>query len=103
MDSESRRKIEDTVLDILRKTNLEEMTEFKVREVTSERLGIDLSDTEHKSFVRSVIERFLLSAPEPEVNAREELMETNVQEEQGTRSKKEVNEDGHRVICKVKP
>ncbi|KAL6290502.1 hypothetical protein ACE6H2_008012 [Prunus campanulata] len=101
MDSESRRKIEDTVLGILRRTNLEEMTEFKVRELTSEQLGIDFSDTEHKSFVRSVIERFLLSAPEPEVNAREELMETNVQEEQGTRSKKEVNEDGHRVICKL--
>lgn len=103
MDFDARRKIEETVLCILKKTNLEEMTEFKVREMTSEQLGIELSDTEHKSFVRSVIESFLLSATEPEGNAVQEPMETNVREEQGARLKKEASEDGGRLICKVKP
>ncbi|XP_068316148.1 retrovirus-related Pol polyprotein from transposon TNT 1-94 [Pyrus communis] len=101
MDSDTRRKIEETVLCILKKTNLEEMTEFKVREMTSEQLGIELSDTEYKSFVRSVIESFLMSATEPEGNAEQEPMETNVREEQGARLKKEASEDGGRLICKL--
>lgn len=97
MDSESRRKIEGTVLDILRKTSLDEMTEFKVRVAASERLGIDLSDIDHKSFVRGVVENFLLSAAAPESEP------PDVREEQDTRLKKEANEDGERVICKVEP
>lgn len=95
MDSESRRKIEETVLDILRKANLDEMTEFKVRVAAAERLGIDLSDMDHKSFVRGVVENFLLSTAAPESEP------PDVREEQDTRLKKEANEYGERVICKL--
>ncbi|XP_050385932.1 uncharacterized protein LOC126802358 [Argentina anserina] len=89
MEPESRRKIEETVVDILRNTSLDEMTEFKVRAAASERLGVDLSDLDRKSFVRGVVESFLISAAE------------SVGEETEARLKKAANEDGERVICKL--
>lgn len=114
MDPETRRKIEETVLDILRKANVEEMTEFEVRLAASKRLGIDLLETERKGLVRSVVENFLLSTMEDEgegggegkqadSNVREETKEVvqEEEEEQETRLKKEVNGGGDRVVCKV--
>lgn len=61
MEAETRRKVEEMVLDILKKSNIKEATEFTIRVAASERLGIDLSDTASKHFVRSVVESFLLS------------------------------------------
>lgn len=98
MEPESRRKIEETVVDILRNTSLDEMTEFKVRAAASERLGIDLSDVERKSFVRGVVESFLISTAEA---AAADTEPPGVGEEKEARLKKEANEDGERFICKV--
>ncbi|KAL6131099.1 hypothetical protein ACLB2K_069477 [Fragaria x ananassa] len=92
MEPESCRKIEETVVDILRSTSLDEMSEFKVRAAASERLGIDLSDVERKSFVRGVVESFLISTAEA---AAPESEPPGVGEE------KEANEDGERFICKL--
>ncbi|KAL6124037.1 hypothetical protein ACLB2K_076553 [Fragaria x ananassa] len=88
----------ETVVDILRNTSLDEMTEFKVRAAASERLGIDLSDVERKSFVRGVVESFLISTAEA---AAAETDPPGVGEEKEARLKKEVNEDGERFICKL--
>jgi hypothetical protein len=112
MDPETRRKIEETVLDVLRKANVEEMTEFEVRLAASKRLGIDLLETERKGLVRSVVENFLLSTMEDEEgggereeadsNLHEETKEVvQEEEEQDTRLKKEVTDGGDRVVCKV--
>ncbi|KAJ7951313.1 RNA polymerase II transcriptional coactivator KELP-like protein [Quillaja saponaria] len=107
MEPEILRKIEQTVVDILMKSNMEEMTEFMVRVMASERLGIDLSDSEHKGFVRSVVESYLLGNVEEE--GKEKVGEPNVQEQtrqavqedKEPRPKKEMNEDGDRVICQL--
>lgn len=113
MDPETRRKIEETVLDILRKANVEEMTEFEVRLAASKRLGIGLLETERKGLVRRVVENFLLSTMEDEEgggerkeadsNLHEETKEVvqEEEEEQDTRLKKEVTDGGDRVVCKV--
>ncbi|KAK2419403.1 transcriptional coactivator p15 (PC4) family protein (KELP) [Trifolium repens] len=61
MEAETRRKVEDMVLDILQKSDIQETTEFTIRVAASERLGIDLSGPETKRFVRTIIETYLLS------------------------------------------
>ncbi|XP_058740659.1 uncharacterized protein LOC131612934 isoform X2 [Vicia villosa] len=61
MEAETQRKVKDMVLDILTKSNIEETTEFIVRVAASERLGIDLSDSHSKLFVRNIIESYLIS------------------------------------------
>ncbi|KAA8516185.1 hypothetical protein F0562_019364 [Nyssa sinensis] len=93
------KKIEGTVIEILKDADLEEATEFKVRNMAAERLGIDLSDMDHKRLVRSVIECFLLSL---EDKVQEETKE--VVQEQETRPNvdaKDVHDVGGRVICKL--
>ncbi|XP_075647017.1 retrovirus-related Pol polyprotein from transposon TNT 1-94 [Castanea sativa] len=61
MDEEEREKIEKTVVDILRNSNLDHITEFKLRLQASKRLGIDLFENDlRKAFVRTVLENFLL-------------------------------------------
>ncbi|PON36485.1 RNA polymerase II transcriptional coactivator KELP [Parasponia andersonii] len=83
MEAERARKIEETVVEILKKTNLEEATEFKVRVAASELLGIDLSErAEYKTLVRSTVDKFLVS------------------EEQLVLEKRN-NEGGDRFICKL--
>ena len=97
------------MIDILKNSNIEEMTEFMVRFTASERLGIDLSDSEHKQFVRSVVESYLLVLAEEDGN--EKAPESSVpeetrmvaQEEQEEKPKKDVKEDNaDRIICQVK-
>lgn len=90
MDFDTHKKIEETVLDILKNENLEEITVFKVLITASERLGIDLSNSEHKSFVRSVVDKFLLSsAAEAKDVVHEEQPELKLKDE-------------YRLTCKVR-
>ncbi|CAK8537134.1 unnamed protein product [Lathyrus sativus] len=65
MDPETRRKVEEMVLDILRKANIEEATEFTVRLAASERLGIDLSDSPSRVDYLSEPSSTLTSSPSP--------------------------------------
>ncbi|KAF7844103.1 RNA polymerase II transcriptional coactivator KELP [Senna tora] len=106
MESETRRKIADTVTNILKNSNIEETTEFTIRLAASERLGIDLSDSEHRQFVRSVVESYLLAIAEEEDGkdkesepSAPEVTREAVQEEQEVKPTKEVTEDSDRVIC----
>ncbi|KAI4355245.1 hypothetical protein L6164_004038 [Bauhinia variegata] len=109
MESETRRKIEETVTDILKNSNIEEVTEFMVRVAASERLGIDLSDSEHKQFVRKVVESYLLALAEEDENQRENPSELNVpedgrevmQEVQEVKLKRELKDDTDRIICQL--
>ena len=54
------------MLKILKNTNMEEMIEFKVRVMASEKLGIDLSSIDCKKFIKGIVESFLLAAAEDE-------------------------------------
>ncbi|KAI9073224.1 hypothetical protein K1719_044833 [Acacia pycnantha] len=108
MESETRRKIEETVLDVLKNSNIDEATEFTVRLAASERLGMDLSASEHKLLVRGIVESYLLAIAEQEygrVPASEPSapQETRVvvQCEQEAKPNKEVTEDSEHIICQL--
>ncbi|KAL2893266.1 RNA polymerase II transcriptional coactivator KELP [Bienertia sinuspersici] len=64
MDAEISDKIQITVTDILKSSDLNTTTEEQVRELAAQKLGIDLSDLPHKVLVRQVVESFLLSTAE---------------------------------------
>ncbi|OIW13587.1 hypothetical protein TanjilG_25686 [Lupinus angustifolius] len=64
MEEELRSKIETTVLEIVKQSNMEDTTEFTIRVAASHRLGIDLSLPERKQLVRTVIESYLVSVAE---------------------------------------
>lgn len=122
MEPETRRRIEKTVLEILKSADMDEMTEFKVRKLASDKLGINLSAPDYKRFVRQVVETFLQSTeepgrepePEPEPDRKkanteaaereptEEEEEEEVEEDRGKSSGvKEYDDDGDLIICRL--
>lgn len=98
METVNEGRIRQTVMEVLKNSDMEEMTEFKVRVEASERLGIDLSDANHKRFIRGVVESFLLSTTESTDNRIEPDLEV---EEQRAQIGKRINDDGDSIICKV--
>ncbi|XP_072966823.1 RNA polymerase II transcriptional coactivator KELP-like [Typha angustifolia] len=118
MDTEMQRRIEATVVEILKEADMEAATEYKVRTMAAEKLGIDLSLPERKRFVRGVVESFLLSRTNEEVERREEQPQGNEREEEekeeeeeeeeeeentkgGRGRKKEYDDDGDLIICRL--
>lgn len=99
MEEESKAKIEETVREILKESDMTEMTEFKVRNLASERLGIDLSDKSHKAFVRGIVKSFL-----EEVESKQQQQQDKEEEEEEERAKegnKEFDDDGDLIICRL--
>ncbi|KAL6839835.1 hypothetical protein ACP4OV_029645 [Aristida adscensionis] len=72
MDERTKQKVKDTVLEILRSSDMESVTEYKVRSAAADRLGIDLSVPDRKLFVRGVVESYLRSLPSQEDEGEEE-------------------------------
>ncbi|XP_059318819.1 RNA polymerase II transcriptional coactivator KELP [Lycium ferocissimum] len=98
MDSETSNKISETVLEILKSCNLDEVTELKIRKMASEKLGLDLSDPTRKKFVRQVVEKFL-AEEQAKVEATEEVVE---EEEEGKKKgDKEYDDDGDLIVCRL--
>ncbi|KAH7841227.1 hypothetical protein Vadar_027326 [Vaccinium darrowii] len=114
MEPEIQSKIEETVLQILKTSNMDETTEYKIRQKASEELGLDLSPPDRKKFVRKVVEAYLTGLKdEPEVDegkneaaeGEEEEEEEEDEEGQGKRKRgggaKEYDDNGDLIICKL--
>ncbi|XP_020597022.1 RNA polymerase II transcriptional coactivator KELP-like, partial [Phalaenopsis equestris] len=119
MDHETHRSIEEAVLEILRNANMEEMTEYKVRTLAADRLGIDLSPPDRKRFVRSIVESFLTSHKEdpsdsaetpledqqqvedPAADEEEEEAEEEEDDRRRRRGPKEYDDEGDLIVCRL--
>ncbi|MCD7450900.1 hypothetical protein HAX54_008960 [Datura stramonium] len=109
MDSETSKRIEETVLEILKSSNLDEVSELKVRKMASEKLGLDLSDSSGKKCVRQVVEKFLAEEQAKlEANADENKEEEGEEEEDENGEKKssgggdkEYDDEGNLIICRL--
>jgi len=88
MDEATKKKVEAAVLEILRGSDMESVTEYKVRKAAADRLGIDLSIPDRKLFVRGVVEEYLRSL--------------SSQEEEGKGGgKREYDDQGDLILCRV--
>ncbi|XP_051137617.1 RNA polymerase II transcriptional coactivator KELP-like [Andrographis paniculata] len=108
MDVETRNKIEDTVLEILKNANMDEATEFKIRKSASEKLGMDLSEPSRKKFVKQVVESYLAAKQneaEEDQKAEEEVGEEEEEEEEEDDNRKgdgkEYDDEGGLIICRL--
>ncbi|KAF8379722.1 hypothetical protein HHK36_029169 [Tetracentron sinense] len=105
MEPETERKVKETVIEILKNADMDEMTESQVRNMAAEKLRIDLSGSDPKRFVRRVVESFLKEKEEVEVAAAEEEIKEEEEEEEETKSSisaKEFDGDGDLIICRSK-
>ncbi|KAJ3694968.1 hypothetical protein LUZ60_000345 [Juncus effusus] len=91
-EKEREERIEETVLEILKESDMESVTEHKIRAMAAERLALDLSVPHRKKMVRKVVESFLVSqqAEEDDKNKEEEEGE----EEENQKEEDEEEEEG---------
>jgi hypothetical protein len=118
MDEATKKNVEATVLEILRGSDMESVTEYKVRAAASDRLGIDLSIPDRKLFVRGVVEEYLLSlSSKEEAKAEEEGVtgreskgkeqeededDDDGEEDEGKGGgKREYDDQGDLILCRV--
>ncbi|GKF47035.1 RNA polymerase II transcriptional coactivator KELP [Tanacetum coccineum] len=98
MEPELKSKIEETVLEILKSSDMESTTEYKVRKSASEKLGIDLSEPERKKLVKNVVQTYLEQQQDNEVEEEEEGSEEDEKKKVGG---KEYDDDGDLILCRL--
>ncbi|KAL0324180.1 UNVERIFIED_CONTAM: RNA polymerase II transcriptional coactivator KELP [Sesamum calycinum] len=104
MDTETRNIIEETVLEILKNSNMDETTEYKIRKSASEKLQMDLSEPTRKKFVRQVVESYLREqqAKAEEEQQPEEEEEEEEEEDNGRKTGgREYDDEGGLIICRL--
>jgi len=122
MDEATKKKVEAAVLEILRGSDMESVTEYKVRKAAADRLGIDLSIPDRKLFVRGVVEEYLRSlssqeeaeaeeeeeqggagreSKDKEQEEEEEEEEEEDEEEGKGGGKREYDDQGDLILCRV--
>jgi hypothetical protein len=110
MDADLEKKIEKTVVEILKASNMDDTTEFQVRKSAAEKLGIDLSQSDRKKFVRKVVESYLDEQQEKADQAQqadedEQAQEEEEEEDNSKKRKKagakEFDDDGDLIICRL--
>ncbi|QCD85142.1 RNA polymerase II transcriptional coactivator KELP [Vigna unguiculata] len=99
-DTETKQRIEETVRRILQESNMDEVTESKIRKQASEELGLNLSQPHFKAFVKQVVGAFLQEIEEQQ-QQQEENDEEEGEEEQGVSQGKEYDDEGNLIICKL--
>lgn len=99
MKAETKAKIEDTVREILEKSDMNETTEFQIRKQASEKVGLDLSQSEYKAFVRHVVTTFLEEQDQKSKEEEEEEVEEG--NEAVKNDNAEYDDEGNLIICQV--
>ncbi|PWZ32480.1 RNA polymerase II transcriptional coactivator KELP [Zea mays] len=113
MDEATKKKVEATVLEIPRGSDMESVTEYKVRAAAADSLGIDLSVSDRKLFVRGVVDEYLLSlSSQEEAKAAEEgdagreskdkeRKEDEEEDEGKGGGKREYDDQGDLILCRL--
>ncbi|XP_058739475.1 RNA polymerase II transcriptional coactivator KELP-like [Vicia villosa] len=96
MDAETQRNVEEMVMDLLTKAEFEQATEFTIRIAASKRLGLDLSDSHSRQFVRNII---ATNKKPPQVSP--EAVKEPPQELNKVAGVKCKNDDSDKVICEL--
>lgn len=93
MDEKTQDKVEAAVLEILRGSDMESLTEYKVRTTAADRLGIDLDLPLHKRFVRRLVEDYLKSLAEEEDRKQKGSSRKEAKKKQQRQEEEEEQED----------
>lgn len=99
MKPETKARIEETVREILEKSDVSEATEFQIRKQASEKLSMDLSQSEYKAFVRHVVNSFLEEQEKKSKQQQEE--DEDEEEEEEKNGEGEYDDEGNLIVCKV--
>ena len=96
-------RIMRTVREILMESNMDELTEYKIRKLASDKLSVDLSKPPYKAWVRQVVREYLQEQEEimQKHNNDQQQDENDDEEEQQVDNDKDYDDEGNLIICKV--
>ncbi|GKV40009.1 hypothetical protein SLEP1_g47692 [Rubroshorea leprosula] len=101
MEPEVREKIETTVREILEESDINEVTEYKIRKLASEKLGVNLSEAKYKAFVKEVVTSFLEELRAKQEEEEEEEEEAAADDDDKGKNKQEYDDDGDLIVCRL--
>ncbi|XP_058736019.1 RNA polymerase II transcriptional coactivator KELP [Vicia villosa] len=103
--TETKERIEETVLKILQESNMDEVTESKIRKQASTELDLNLSQPPFKALVKQIIEAFLKQKQqegEEEEKVEEEEEKPKLRQEGvSSRNNNVYDDSGDLVICEL--
>ncbi|KAF7828120.1 RNA polymerase II transcriptional coactivator KELP [Senna tora] len=94
MEAETKGRIESTVRRILEESDMDQVTESKIRKQAAKELDLDLSQPNYKAFVKQVVESFLQEKQDEEEEEQQQPQEETVQDQ-------DYDENGDLIICKL--
>ncbi|XVF12944.1 hypothetical protein REPUB_Repub08aG0163800 [Reevesia pubescens] len=94
MNAETREKIKKTVREILEEADMNEMTEYKIRQMASQKLELNLSDSKYKAYVRHVVNSFL----EEQKSKQQQQEEAD---DDNNNNNQEFDDDGDLIVCRL--
>ncbi|KAK7358507.1 hypothetical protein VNO77_00436 [Canavalia gladiata] len=110
-DAETKGRIEESVRRILEESDMDEVTESKIRKQASNQLGLDLSQPHFKAFVKEVVKAFLQEKQQEQEQEQQQQQqqhdeddddeEEEDEQQQQQRGSKEYDDDGDLIICKL--
>ncbi|KAL5052818.1 hypothetical protein RYX36_033500 [Vicia faba] len=101
-DTETKERIEETVLKILQESNMDEVTESKIRKQASNELDLNLSQPPFKALVKQIIEAFLKQKQQQQEEAEEEEEKPKPRQEAvSSRNNNVYDDSGDLVICEL--
>ncbi|GAA0168776.1 general transcription factor [Lithospermum erythrorhizon] len=101
MDPETEKQISETVIEILKNSDMDKVTEYMVRKSASEKLDMDLSDPTRKKFVRSVVEEYLAGLEEGGGGEEEDDGDGKLKGEDEGEGDVELDDEGNPIICRL--
>ncbi|KAM0059884.1 putative transcription factor ssDNA-binding-TF family [Helianthus debilis subsp. tardiflorus] len=111
MDSALAKEIEEAVLQVLNNSDMDSTTEYQVRKLASEQIGIDLSEPSRKKLVRSIVQTYLeeqqakAEAAEEKVTEEGEPVEEEEEDSEDDKKKrkgdKEYDDEGDLIVCRL--
>ncbi|CAI8619611.1 unnamed protein product [Vicia faba] len=101
-DTETKERIEETVLKILQESNMDEVTESKIRKQASNELDLNLSQPPFKALVKQIIEAFLKQKQQQQEEAEEEEEKPKPRQDAvSSRNNNVYDDSGDLVICEL--
>ncbi|MFS8029829.1 putative transcription factor ssDNA-binding-TF family [Helianthus anomalus] len=110
MDSALAKEIEEAVLQVLNNSDMDSTTEYQVRKLASEQIGIDLSEPSRKKLVRSIVQTYLeeqqaKAEAEEKVTEEGEPVEDEEEDSEDDKKKrkgdKEYDDEGDLIVCRL--
>ncbi|XP_026425823.1 RNA polymerase II transcriptional coactivator KELP-like [Papaver somniferum] len=86
-------EIKKTVIKILKTSDMNVMTESKIRKLAGDKLGFDLSGKQEKKFIREIVNEFLVQKEDEVQDKGKQQVEEEEQEEKEVEEEEEKEEE----------